>query len=129
VKTLAKALNDIADSLPRVKLAAIMYPTSRMKKAVANLYAQLIRFLLRAESWYQRSRIGRAWESLAHPVELRYADILDNINMRTQEVHSLAQAASQAEQRDVHLEVMDLSRKQNASEAVLLEVRMKLIGM
>ncbi|KAI9860341.1 MAG: hypothetical protein M1813_006230 [Trichoglossum hirsutum] len=128
VKTLAKGLSQIADSLPRVELATILYPTKRMRQAVAELYSHIIRFFIRAQHWYQQSKLRHAWDSLARPVELYYNDLIQDIDECTKEVDNLAMAGARAEQRDIHLELRELSKKQEESETVLLELRRLMIS-
>ena len=52
ISSLAKALSQIADALPRIDLSKTLYPTKRMQQAVIELYAHLIRFLIRSYDWY-----------------------------------------------------------------------------
>ena len=127
VRTLAKGLSRVADVLPRVELANILYPTARMKKAVSGLYGHVIRFFLRAETWYQQGKLRHAWEALSRPVELRYEDLIEDIETCTKEVENLANAGSQAEQRDMHLEIQNLSKRLQSSESLLYEMRGMLI--
>lgn len=128
-KTVAKGLTRIADALPHIELANILYPTSRMQQTVSQLYGHVLRFLLRAENWYQQSKPRHAWEALTRPVELRYTDLIADIEDCTKEVESLATAGAQAEQRDMHLEIQDLGKRLKDSECLLLEMRGLLICM
>lgn len=128
IEALAKGLCQIANSLPRIEFAIILYPTLRMKQAVAELYAHIIRFLIRARDWYQESKPLHILHALTRPVELRYADIMKDVEGCTKSVHSLASAGAQAEQRDMHLELQEMARKQEASDAVLLEIRQIVIS-
>ena len=66
--------------------------------------------------------------SLTRPVELRYADLIEDIGACTRTVYRLASVAFQAEQRDIHLEMQDLIRRQKDSDTVLQEVRSLLIS-
>lgn len=108
-------------------MAAMLYPTPRMRHAVAQLYAHIMRFFIRAVKWYSASKAHHIWDSLARPVELRYADILGDIEISTKEVENLATAASWAEQRDVHLEILKLARRMEESELVLTDVRQLMV--
>lgn len=127
-KSLAKGLCQIADSLPQIELVAVLYPTQRLKQAISELYALVIRFLIRARDWYQESKPMHVLHSLTRPVELRYADLIEDIGACTRTVYRLASAAAQAEQRDIHLEMQELIRRQKDSDAVLKEVRGLLIS-
>jgi len=92
-----------------------LYPTERMKQALSEIYASILTFLCRAHGWFREGRLARAFHSLTRPSELRYDDLLKEIESSTRHFDSLAVAASQAEQRDMHL--------------LILEVKQKLIGM
>ncbi len=125
---LAKGLCQIADSLPQIELVTVLYPTTRLKQAVSELYALVIRFLLRARDWYQESKAMHVLHSLTRPVELRYADLVEDIGACARTVYRLASAAAQAEQRDIHLKMQELIRTQKDSDAVVKEVRSLLIS-
>lgn len=127
-KFLAKGLCQIADSLPRIELVTVLYPTTRLKQAVSELYALIIRFVIRAQDWYQESKPMHVLHSLTRPVELRYADLIEDIGACTQTVCRLASVAAQDEQRGIHIEMRELIRRQKDSEAVLQEVRGLLIS-
>ena len=126
---LAKALARIADVLPRTDLVAILYPTDRMKRAVAELYAYIIRLLLRVKSWYEEGKLQHAWHSFSQPVELRFADLFEAIESCSRNVDDLALAASRAEQRDMHLQIQDMAKLQRDHNAVVLEMRQMLVSM
>ncbi|KAJ4985861.1 hypothetical protein SVAN01_08659, partial [Stagonosporopsis vannaccii] len=112
ITTLAKAIAEIAWSLPRVQLYTELYPTDRMKTAVTNLYACILQFLIRAREWYEQGRLKRFVHSITSPVELRYQDLLDEIANNSLLVEKLADSGSRAELRDLHEEVLKL-RKEN----------------
>lgn len=76
---------------------------------MARLYSCIIRFLLRAFGWYRKKRFARALESFTHPTQLQYADLIEDIKGHTKEVDRLATGAAQAEQRDIHIELQELS--------------------
>ena len=127
-KSLAKGLCHVADSLPRVEFLTLLYPTRRMKQTVADLYAYILRFLIRAQGWYQESRLLHAFHSFTRPAELRYADIIEEIEACTRTVDRLASAGAQAEQRDMHLKLQTLIDRQGAFEFLLREMCEKLIS-
>ena len=128
IGTLAKGLCQIADSLPQIELVTVLYPTTRLKQAVSELYALIIQFLIRAQDWYKESKLMHALHSLTRPVELRYSDLIEDIEGRTRTIYSFASAAAQAEQRDMHIELQELVTRQKNSDAVLKEVRSLLIS-
>jgi hypothetical protein len=127
---MAKALVQVADVLPRIELANVLYPTDRMQKVVARLYGHIVRFFIRAECWYRQGKLRHTWEALADPVELHHNDLIDEIEHCANEVNDLANAGSQAEQRDIHLELQSLKEElknsredTKRSETMLQEMR------
>lgn len=80
-----------------------------MKQAVSALYAYIIKFLLRSLDWYEEGKIAHAIHSITKPAALRYDDLLEDIRRATQRIMGLAIASSQAEQRDIHHELQNLT--------------------
>lgn len=104
-----KGLCDIADALPRVELAAFLYPTKTMKQTVPVLYAHIVNFLVRALEWYEEGKIARAFHSITKPAALRYDDLIEDVRRATRSIADLALISSQAEQRDIHDELRALT--------------------
>lgn len=100
--TIVNGLCDVADALPRIELASILYPTTAMKQSIATLYAHILKFLVRALDWYDEGKIKHAIQSITKPAALRYNDIVSDIHRATESITKLAAASSQAEQRDMH---------------------------
>lgn len=123
IKTLAKAFSQIAEALPQAELAAILYPTGEMISAVSELYAHILSFCIRAKRWYQESRWMHAVDSLIRPMELRYLDLIKDIESQSQTVQLLAQAAARAEQRDMHILLEKLLEMQRQSNTQLAELQ------
>ncbi|KAI9704068.1 MAG: hypothetical protein M1820_005690 [Bogoriella megaspora] len=107
-RTIVTALNDIADCLPRVEVAAAIYPTKSIQQAVVILYARIVRFLIRALEWYEESKFSHALHSITRPASLRYNDLITDIKRETQNITKNAAASSQAEQRDMHDEIREI---------------------
>ncbi|KAK2878124.1 hypothetical protein FQN49_001123 [Arthroderma sp. PD_2] len=110
------ALEDITNALPRVELAATLYPTTLIKQAVAVLYARIIRFLLRALEWYEEGRVKRALHSITKPAALRYNDIIQDIHQAAESIAAFAVTSSQVEQRDMHGEVVTIRKTLETSQ-------------
>lgn len=108
---LAKAMSQIADALPRVKLASILYPTDHMRTAVTELNAYIMRFLIRAHDRYTEGSLKRAWHSLVQPSELRFDDLIALISERSRVIDQLASSCQQAEFRDMHTKVDEVNTK------------------
>jgi hypothetical protein len=101
-----------------------------MKDAVAQLYAHIINFLIRAKDWYEEGKLRHAINAFARPAKLRYDDIIQDIEACRKEIDQLSTASAHAEQRDIHLELQELSRRQaeadrreEESRTVLMEIR------
>ncbi|MCJ1432419.1 hypothetical protein MMC27_001775 [Xylographa pallens] len=103
--TIFTGLCSIADALPRVELATILYPTNTMKQLVAIVYANIMKFLVRALEWYEEGKIAHAIHAITRPAALRYDDLLQDIERATRSIAELATASSQAEQRVMHEEL------------------------
>lgn len=102
VKGLAKALTEIADALPRVKVRSNLFPTERMKAAVSKLCANILKFLTRAHKWYYEGSLKRTIHSFTQPFDLRYADILGEIRHDSFVVQDLADCGQLVELRHVN---------------------------
>ncbi|KAI1321372.1 hypothetical protein F5Y16DRAFT_388897 [Xylariaceae sp. FL0255] len=108
---LSKAVARIADVLPRTELHSSLYPTKRMQEAVAQVYAKIVEFSILAIKWYKKGRLSHTISSLANPFSLRYKPILEEITERSQRVDQLANAASKAEIRDLHIRLLGLDKR------------------
>lgn len=90
IRKLAKGLSLIADRLPRAEILAALYPKREMQRAIEELNAHVLRFLVRAYDWCNE----RPWEHLLHsitrPPELRYDDLLEDIECSTRNIKDLA---------------------------------------
>ncbi|KAI0117972.1 hypothetical protein GGR51DRAFT_272656 [Nemania sp. FL0031] len=102
---LARTLSKVADTLPRVKLATILYPTDRMRTVVIELHTYILRFLVRAHTWYQEGSWKHILHSFTQPSELRFDDLIDSISEKSRVIDQLATSCQQAEFRDVHEKV------------------------
>ncbi|CAM1509903.1 Fc.00g002380.m01.CDS01 [Cosmosporella sp. VM-42] len=105
ISTLAEGLCQVAAALPRTELSLILYPTARMKRAVAQLYAHIIKFLLRAKLWYEEHWLKHVWHSISRPVELRFTGLISDIESLSAAIDNLAMSGSHAEQREMHQKV------------------------
>ncbi|KAH7397488.1 hypothetical protein BKA66DRAFT_454442 [Pyrenochaeta sp. MPI-SDFR-AT-0127] len=124
--TIVSAMNDIADALPRIELAELLYPSPEMKFAIAVLYSHIIKFLLRATEWYESSRMSRAVQSITRPAALRYDDLIADIEKSTRKVCDLSAAGSQAEQRDMHSTLYEVHKANKDLQDQLSDVQSQL---
>ncbi|KAI3326320.1 hypothetical protein HD806DRAFT_532967 [Xylariaceae sp. AK1471] len=111
---LTKALSRIADALPRVEFYSLLYPTARMRIAVEELFAHLLRFFVRGLDWCQENTFFHIIHSITRPPELRYKDTLEQIDELSRRIDQLALTASQAEIRTIHNKLNSLILKLDA---------------
>lgn len=121
-KVIANGLVDIADALPRIELITTIYPTEMVKQMAGVLYAHIIRFLLRALEWYEEGTWKRALHSVTKPASLQYDDIIEDIRRAKENIAASAVTSSQAEQRDMHKQLISV---QNLVEKSVEESSMK----
>lgn len=121
VSTLANAISQIAEALPHVEIRSIIYPTQRMEAAVTDLYASILKFLVRARDWYEEGRFKHFLHSITRPVELRYNDLLQDIAENSNLIRQIAELGHQAESRDVHGVVQEINSAVNGKFDVQLQ--------
>jgi len=118
-----KAISQIADSLPRVELASILYPTEGMKTAISDLYAHILRFLIRARDWYEEGTLRRWLHSITRPAELRYNDLLEQIGQSSRLIDQLAAYGSQAEIRNINNKLDMVLTELDRSNSIVKDLR------
>lgn len=119
---ISKAIANLGDVLPRTELHSILYPTARMREAVALLYAKIIEFIVQAIKWCKKGKLRHAFTAIAHPFELKFKAITDEITLRSRRVDDLASAASKAEIRDLHLKIHNMGTTLNTLGLQLTEM-------
>lgn len=119
---ISKAISNLGDVLPRTELHSILYPTTRMRDAVALLYAKIIEFIIKAIKWCKKGKLRHALTAITHPFELKFKSITDEITLRSRRVDELASAASKAEIRDLHLKIHGMSTTLNTLGLQLTEM-------
>lgn len=124
---ISKALSQIADSLPRVELASVLYPNKRMKSAISELFAYILRFLIRARDWYEEGSLRRFLHSITQPAELRYNDLVEQIGQSSKLIDQLAASGSQAEIRDMHGKLGKVLAELDRSNSMVNGLRSSLI--
>lgn len=92
---LAKAFVSIGDALPRVKLQLEIFHTDWIRKAVEQLYADILTFLDRSLPWYEQSSFKRAWKAFVAPYKLSFKDIRDKIDDSARRIDNMANTLAQ----------------------------------
>jgi hypothetical protein len=100
---ISKTIAKIADVLPRADLCSNLYPTQRMKSAVAQLYAKIIHFVQDAVKWYKKSKLAHSVSAVFRPYDLGFKTIVEEISIASRRVDQEASAASKAEIRELHI--------------------------
>jgi len=88
----------------------LLFPTDQIKYAISQLYAHVLKFMIRAMKWYAEGKVKHFIIAVFQPASLRFKDLLENIERCAQAVDQLAVGASQAEQRSMHLLLQEISR-------------------
>lgn len=105
---IAKAVSRIGDALPRAELHVHLYPTDRMKGAVATLYAKIMNFVLCSITYYKKNRFSKSVAAVIKPFALSLKGIVEDIAEASRRVDELANSASKAELRDLRKETLGL---------------------
>jgi len=95
--------------LPRAELALGLYQTDRMNRVVAQLYVQIMCFVQEAVRWYKIGKIKHSLSSITKPYSLSFKDTVEEIAEASRNIDKEAAAASRAEIRGLHMQVLHLS--------------------
>jgi hypothetical protein len=117
---ISKTVSRIADVLPRAELASSLYQTDRMNRAVAQLYVKIMCFVQDAVKWYKMGKFKHSITSITKPYDLSFKDIVEEIAEASRNVDKKASAASRAEVRGLHLQVIHLTEISKSTFLVLL---------
>lgn len=123
---ISRALVNIGDALPHIKLGMDLYPTVYMKEAVSRVYAHIMLFLKKATKWYSLSPARRALSVLANPFSIGYKDTVDQIRLCTESVNLVAGAAARAELRDQTITLQEQMAKLQERDQDLQDMKAKL---
>ncbi|KAI1844019.1 hypothetical protein JX266_009885 [Neoarthrinium moseri] len=105
---ISKAVTKVADVLPRAELHSLLYPTASMQEAVALVYAKIMEFVVMAIRWYNKGKFKHSISVIIAPFKLNFKPIIEEITERSKRVDELANAASKAEIRDLHITIRGL---------------------
>ncbi|RWA13291.1 hypothetical protein EKO27_g1799 [Xylaria grammica] len=104
------ALSEITDVLPRAEFIANLYVTDRTRAALSGIYAYVLLFLRQAVKWYARSSAGRAVSAI-FTSPLKCESIINQIRACVKTIEDEASVSSQAEIRDIHVEILRHGRR------------------
>lgn len=110
ITEIAKTVANIADVLPRADLSSNLYPTQRMRVAVARLYAKILHFVKEAISWYKKGKFAHSVSSILKPYELNFKTVIEDISKASRQVDEESAAACRAEIRALHLKIQHLTQ-------------------
>ena len=106
----SKGIAKIADVLPRTELHSILYPTPRMQEAVSLVYAKIIQFVIKSIEWYKKGKLMHSISAIIKPFSLSFKPIIEEMAELSRRVDELANAASKAEIRDLHITIHGLNQ-------------------
>jgi hypothetical protein len=107
---IAKTIAKIASILPRADLCSHLYPTQRMRVAVAQLYAKIMSFVQDAVKWYKKSKLAHSVSAVFKPYGLGFKAIVEDISEASRRVDQEASAASKAEIRDLNIKLQQFAQ-------------------
>ena len=102
-----------------MELALMLYITDLMSKAIAYLYAQIIKFIIQAMKWYKQGKFMHTFSIISKPQTLNFKDNIKDIAIQSRYINELLSATSKAELRDTHVELLE-------SRAEVREARIKI---
>ena len=126
IDCITKAIALIGEALPQSLLFATLYPTG-MSRAVRDLCAYILEFFIRAHRWYTWTTSRKAISSIIRPAELKYDDLLDEIQKLSQDIDPIREISWQARMRDSSLRLETISKQLQASEPTFQELE-RLMG-
>jgi hypothetical protein len=126
---LSKALANIAEVLPRIRLDGSLYPTQHMREAISRIYAHIILFLQRAVKWYTQGPARRAISSILKPYQLNYRDTIDEIKACTATVDAIASASARAETRGQSIAIEEQSERLKETDIKLHSLQQHLLNL
>lgn len=109
---IAQAFAEIGDVLPEVEfISQNLYPTERIQLTLANAYAQIIEFCIRATRWYdktRRSTVKKVFSAVIRPWPLEFQDIKMKIDSQFKRLREQSAVAHQAETREIHVKLGEI---------------------
>ncbi|KAF9764610.1 hypothetical protein IL306_002779 [Fusarium sp. DS 682] len=91
-----------------------------MQEAVSMVYAKIIEFSITAIKWYKKNKFMHAMSSIVKPFSLGFKDIIDEVSDRSRRVDEIANAATKAEIRDLHV---NIQAQQMLQSQIMIDLR------
>jgi DNA-binding ferritin-like protein len=76
-----------------------------MRLNLEELYASILNFFMKAYDWYIEGKLSHILHGVSQPWHRDNADLVDEIAKKSRNIDQLAEAASQAELRDMHKKI------------------------
>ena len=99
-----------------------------MKSLVVLLYAQVIKFVQRAASWYGECKLKHMLTAITRPYSLRFQDLVDSIAETATRIDRLALVMTMAELREARIELQEVRLEQQTTHKVAVETKQALEG-
>lgn len=90
-----------------------------MQEATSILYAQIIKFVQGAISWYSEGKFKHALTAMARPFPLRFKDTMDEISEQSRRLERLAFTLLSVELRETRLELRESLVQQHGIKSAL----------
>ncbi|KAF4540190.1 Nacht domain protein [Lasiodiplodia theobromae] len=115
---IAHAFSEIGSLLSEIEVRATIHPNKQTQEEIASLYAQILAFCIKATRWYKRRKLANMLRAIATPWELEFEDVISSIRKHVEALRNLSSLAMltetrhmHMEMRDMHLEIMENSRR------------------
>ncbi|KAG7292113.1 hypothetical protein NEMBOFW57_002146 [Staphylotrichum longicolle] len=108
---IAQAFAEIGAVLPEAEFIARLFPSREIRFHLANAYARIVEFCIRATEWYEkmrRSSLKKVLNSAFKTWPLVFQDVRHEIERHIIRVRELAATGHHAETRHLHLRVQEL---------------------
>jgi hypothetical protein len=99
---ISKSVIDVFSVLPRTELLLDLYRTPSVRRYVAVLYAKIIKFVIKALNWYNKSKLQHAVQAVVNPYNISFKDIVIEIAECSRRVDELADTLHKVEIRDMN---------------------------
>jgi hypothetical protein len=98
-----------------------------MAELMASLYSHILRFFTRAIDWYGQGKLKHALSALRSSFQLKFRDIVEDINETSRAIDRLALIMNQAEVRQTRLQVFELTTANEKLQKTLEENHVHLV--
>jgi hypothetical protein len=95
-------------------------------QSVSQLYAHVLKFMLRAVKWYTEGKIKHIFVAAFRPAKIGFGDVLREVEQCSLRIDQMAIDASQAEQRNIHVLLLEIRRTMMGKTSAFSEQPLEL---